>query len=90
MPLVNARLMTLLIRNAQLHVVDDGHLFIATRAAEMAQLIVRSFLTIRSGSPVEVNRSLVKTPIGVASIRHEADYSIESTSPIDSGLRRTR
>jgi len=44
MPLVNARLMTLLIRNAQLHVVDDGHLFIATRAAEMAQL-VRSFLT---------------------------------------------
>jgi len=27
-----------------LHVVDDGHLFIATRAAEMAQL-VRSFLT---------------------------------------------
>jgi hypothetical protein len=36
--LVNARLMTLLIRNAQLHVVDDGHLFIATRAAEMAQL----------------------------------------------------
>jgi poly(3-hydroxyalkanoate) depolymerase len=44
MPLVNARLMTVLIRNAQLHVVDDGHLFIATRAAEMAQL-VRSFLT---------------------------------------------
>ena len=43
-PWVNARLMTLLIRNAQLHVVDDAHLFIATRAAEMAQL-VRSFLT---------------------------------------------
>jgi pimeloyl-ACP methyl ester carboxylesterase len=43
-PWVNARLMTLLIRNAQLHVVDDGHLFIATRAAEMARL-VRSFLT---------------------------------------------
>jgi len=38
-----------------------------------------------SGSPLEVNRSLVKTPIGGARIRHEADYSIESTSPIDSG-----
>jgi poly(3-hydroxyalkanoate) depolymerase len=56
MPWVNAKLMTLLIRNARLHVVDDGHLFIATRAAEMAQL-VRSFLT-GDGSTLE--------PIGTA------------------------
>jgi hypothetical protein len=44
MPVVNARLMASLIRNSELHLVDDGHLFIATRAAEMAQL-VRRFLT---------------------------------------------
>jgi hypothetical protein len=44
MPVVNARLMASLIRNCELHLVDDGHLFIATRAAEMAQL-VRRFLT---------------------------------------------
>jgi hypothetical protein len=37
-----------------------------------------------------VNRSLVKTPIGGARIWHEADHFIEGTSPIDSGLRRTR
>ena len=44
MPVVNARLMASLIRNSELHLVEDGHLFIATRAAEMAQL-VRRFLT---------------------------------------------
>jgi poly(3-hydroxyalkanoate) depolymerase len=43
MPVINAKLMASLIRNARLHLVDDGHLFIATRAAEIA-LVVRAFL----------------------------------------------
>jgi poly(3-hydroxyoctanoate) depolymerase len=38
-PLVNARLMTRLLRNARLQVFDDGHLFLLTRAAETAQAI---------------------------------------------------
>jgi poly(3-hydroxyalkanoate) depolymerase len=38
-PLVNARLMTKLLRNARLQVFDDGHLFLLTRAAETAQAI---------------------------------------------------
>ena len=44
MPAVNARLMASLIRDARLHLVDDGHLFIATRATEMGH-VVRAFLT---------------------------------------------
>ena len=43
MPVINAKLMASLIQNARLHLVDDGHLFIATRASEIA-LVVRVFL----------------------------------------------
>jgi poly(3-hydroxyalkanoate) depolymerase len=42
-PLVNARLLAGLIRDAHLHIVDDGHLFMLTRAAEVAP-VVRAFL----------------------------------------------
>jgi poly(3-hydroxyalkanoate) depolymerase len=42
-PLVNARLLARLIRRARLHVVDDGHLFLVTGAAEHAATI-RAFL----------------------------------------------
>jgi len=42
-PLVNAKLLATLIRDARLHVVDDGHLFLVTRAAEVAP-VVRGFL----------------------------------------------
>jgi poly(3-hydroxyalkanoate) depolymerase len=38
-PLVNARLMTWLLRDARLEVIDDGHLFLLTRAAQTAALI---------------------------------------------------
>jgi poly(3-hydroxyalkanoate) depolymerase len=38
-PLVNARLMTRLLKNAKLQVFDDGHLFLLTRAAQTAQAI---------------------------------------------------
>ena len=38
-PLINARLHALLLPNAKLHVIDDGHLFVLTRANETARLI---------------------------------------------------
>jgi len=42
-PLVNARLLARMIRRARLHVVDDGHLFLVTGAAEHA-VTIRAFL----------------------------------------------
>jgi pimeloyl-ACP methyl ester carboxylesterase len=42
-PLINAKILALLIRKAKLHVVDDGHLFLVSRAAEVAP-VVRKFL----------------------------------------------
>ncbi|HJV95775.1 MAG TPA: poly(3-hydroxyalkanoate) depolymerase [Albitalea sp.] len=38
-PLVNARVHAWLLRNSRLHVIDDGHLFLFTRAHESAQVI---------------------------------------------------
>ena len=42
-PLINAKVLAWLIRQATLHVVDDGHLFLITRAADLAP-VVRKFL----------------------------------------------
>lgn len=42
-PLINARMHAWLLPNAKLHVFDDGHLFMFTRAEETAQAI-RNFL----------------------------------------------
>jgi poly(3-hydroxyalkanoate) depolymerase len=42
-PLVNARLMALLLRRSRLEVVDDGHLFLVTQPERAAEL-VRGFL----------------------------------------------
>jgi len=42
-PLVNAKVLVTLIRSARLHVVDDGHLFLVTRALRTARA-VRDFL----------------------------------------------
>jgi poly(3-hydroxyalkanoate) depolymerase len=42
-PLINAKILASLIRNAKLHVVDDGHLFLITEAGEVAP-VVRAFL----------------------------------------------
>lgn len=50
MPVANARLMRRLIGDAELHLVDDGHLFIITRAKEVAA-IVRRFLTDARPAP---------------------------------------
>ena len=38
-PLINARLHAWLLPNARLHVFDDGHLFLLTRAKETAGII---------------------------------------------------
>jgi len=38
-PLVNARVHAWLLRDSRLHVIDDGHLFLFTRARESAQII---------------------------------------------------
>lgn len=43
-PLINAKILTLLIRKAKLHVVNDGHLFLVSRATKVAP-VVRKFLT---------------------------------------------
>ncbi len=42
-PLINARILAALIRNAKLYVIDDGHFFMVTRAREVA-VSVRAFL----------------------------------------------
>jgi poly(3-hydroxyalkanoate) depolymerase len=42
-PLANAKILAACIRNASLYVVDDGHLFLVTRAHEMAA-VVKDFL----------------------------------------------
>jgi poly(3-hydroxyalkanoate) depolymerase len=38
-PLLNARLLSWLLHDSRLHVIDDGHLFLLTRARETAQAI---------------------------------------------------
>jgi len=48
-PLANARIMVMLLRRAQLAILDDGHLFLVTRPRRSAAL-VRSFLA-DSGDP---------------------------------------
>ncbi|MEM5428806.1 poly(3-hydroxyalkanoate) depolymerase [Cupriavidus oxalaticus] len=42
-PLANAKILAARIRKARLHVVDDGHLFLVARAAEVAP-VIRRFL----------------------------------------------
>ncbi len=42
-PLINARILVSMIRDATLHIVDDGHLFLLSRAAEIAP-VIRRFL----------------------------------------------
>ncbi|HKT94575.1 MAG TPA: alpha/beta fold hydrolase, partial [Paraburkholderia sp.] len=42
-PLTNAKILAARIRDATLHVIDDGHLFLITRASEIAPM-VKAFL----------------------------------------------
>lgn len=50
-PLVNARLLARLLPNARLHVYDDGHLALVTRAAELAPLV--SAFLLEAEGPAE-------------------------------------
>jgi pimeloyl-ACP methyl ester carboxylesterase len=43
-PVINAKILAQLIRKSKLHVVDDGHLFLVTRAVEVAP-VIRQFLS---------------------------------------------
>jgi poly(3-hydroxyalkanoate) depolymerase len=49
-PLVNARILALMIRDARLHIVDDGHLFLLSRATELAP-VIRRFLAEGTATP---------------------------------------
>jgi poly(3-hydroxyalkanoate) depolymerase len=62
-PLVNAKLLTALIRNAKLHVVDDGHLFLVSRVQEVAP-VVRTFLSedVASAEPVTASAKFARKP----------------------------
>ena len=40
-PLVNAKFLSSLIRKARLHVIDDGHLFLISRALDVAPVVKR-------------------------------------------------
>ena len=40
-PLINARILSALIRRAQLHVVDDGHMFLVSKAQDVAPVVHR-------------------------------------------------
>lgn len=40
-PLINARILSVLIRRAELHVVDDGHLFLVSKAEAVAAVVHR-------------------------------------------------
>jgi poly(3-hydroxyalkanoate) depolymerase len=54
-PLANARMLANLIPRSKLHTIDDGHLFLITRADEVAP-VVRHFLV----DPVEDDRSQIR------------------------------
>jgi poly(3-hydroxyalkanoate) depolymerase len=49
-PLANGKILAAIIRNAELHVVNDGHLFMISRAAEIAPVIHR-FLEREAAAP---------------------------------------
>src|SRR5690606_14443651 len=58
-PLVNMRLLAWRIPNAELHVIDDGHLFLVTRAQAVAPIIM-AFLE------EEPKRAVMHPPGGLA------------------------
>jgi poly(3-hydroxyalkanoate) depolymerase len=59
-PVVNARLMAALIRNARLHVFDDGHLFVLSQPAQTAR-VLHDFLCADDGG-IECSRGERERP----------------------------
>jgi len=58
-PVANARLLAQLIRRSQLFVIDDGHLFLITRAREVVPVIQRFLGDPASASPTPSWRHVV-------------------------------
>ncbi|HDZ56808.1 MAG TPA: poly(3-hydroxyalkanoate) depolymerase [Pseudomonas xinjiangensis] len=58
-PLINMRLLAWRIPNAELHVIDDGHLFLITRADAVAPLIMRFLMEEKQ--PAVIRPSLGNT-----------------------------
>ena len=52
-PLINARIMVRLLRDARLHTYDDGHLGLFTEAHELAPVVADFLLTNRAGDSEE-------------------------------------
>ena len=50
-PLINAKVMAMMIRRSKLHVVDDGHLFLVTRPLESATTVKRFLAGGADASP---------------------------------------
>ncbi len=50
-PLANAKLLTSLIRGSRLHVVDDGHLFLISRARDVAPVVSEFLHPATPGDP---------------------------------------
>jgi len=59
-PSINGRILALLIPNAQLRMIDDGHLFMVTRPAETAA-IIEAFLADQYASPEPKTSLLSRT-----------------------------
>jgi poly(3-hydroxyalkanoate) depolymerase len=82
-PLVNAEMLAHLIRNARLFTIDDGHLFLITRANEIAPIIMR-FL---AEPMIEDGKLLVRRGIG-ARLRRLARRGLMSASRLLSDFRQ--
>jgi hypothetical protein len=61
-PPINGRVLALLIPNAELRMIDDGHLFMVTRPAETARLI-EEFLAEGKNEPAQTS-SLLSRVVG--------------------------
>ena len=60
-PLVNMKLLAWRIPNSELHVIDDGHLFLVTRAQSVAPLIM-GFLAEERQPAVIRHTAALKAP----------------------------
>jgi pimeloyl-ACP methyl ester carboxylesterase len=61
-PPINGRVLALLIPNAELRMIDDGHLFMVTRPAETARFI-EEFLAEEKNDPAQTS-SLLSRVVG--------------------------
>jgi Predicted hydrolases or acyltransferases (alpha/beta hydrolase superfamily) len=58
-PPINGRILARLIPNAQLRMIDDGHLFMVTRPAETARFI-EEFLAEGKNEPAQTSSLLLR------------------------------